>query len=55
MKNNNMIIYTLIGTVIGASVGMMAAKKFCTKTCAIKKTAGKALRAAGSFVEHMSF
>ena len=55
MKSNNAIIYTLVGTVIGASIGMMAGKKFCSKTVTIKKAAGKALRAAGSFVEHMSF
>lgn len=55
MKSNNVIIYTLIGTVLGASLGMLAGKKFCRKTVTIKKAAGKALRAAGSFVEHMSF
>jgi len=56
MKNkSNFIMYTLVGTVIGTSIGMIAAKKMCCKSNVIKKTAGKALRAAGSFVEHMTF
>ena len=55
MKSNNIILCTVVGTVIGASIGMLTGKKFCSKTVTIKKAAGKALHAAGSFVEHMSF
>ena len=56
MKNKNgFLIYTAIGTVVGAGIGMMAGKSICGKTNTLKKTAGKALRAAGSFIEHMSF
>lgn len=56
MKNKNgFLIYTAVGTIVGAGLGMMAGKSMCCKTSTIKKTAGKALRAAGSFIEHMSF
>lgn len=56
MKNkNDIIIYTIIGSMIGAGIGMWTSKKLCCKTNPMKKTAGKALRAAGSFIEHMSF
>ena len=56
MKNKNgLLIYTAIGTVLGAGIGMMAGKNICCKTGPLKKPAGKALRAAGSFIEHMSF
>ena len=56
MKNKNgLLIYTAIGTVLGAGIGMMAGKNISCKTGTLKKTAGKALRAAGSFIEHMSF
>ena len=52
MKNKNgLLIYTAIGTVLGAGIGMMAGKNICCKTGTLKKTAGKALRAAGSFIE----
>lgn len=54
-SKSGFITYTIIGTVIGAGVGMITAKKMCSKSCVIRKTAGKALRAAGSFIEHMSF
>lgn len=54
-KKNGVIIYTMIGTIIGAGLGMYAGKNMCKKTSNIKKNAGKALRAAGSFIEHMSF
>ena len=56
MRNKNSVfMYTAIGTVLGAGIGMIAGKKMSCKTGTMKKTAGKALRAAGSFIEHMSF
>lgn len=56
MKNKqNVIICTTICTVIGAGLGIMAANKLSKKSYALKRTAGKALRTAGSFIEHMSF
>lgn len=56
MKNKkNFLVYTAIGTAVGAGIGMITAKKMSCKTSVIKKTAGKALKAAGTFVEHMSF
>lgn len=56
MRNkSNFIIYTTIGTVIGAGLGMLVCQKMNCKSNSIKKTAGKALRTAGSFIEHMSF
>jgi len=54
-KNASIFLYTAIGTMVGAGIGMVAAKSMCKKTTTLKKTAGKALRAAGSFIEHMSF
>ncbi len=54
-KTTNIFLYSIIGTVLGAGLGIIAAKKICSKTTTLKKTAGKALRAAGSFIEHMSF
>lgn len=54
-KTTNILLYTAMGTVIGAGLGMIVAKNVCKKTSVLKKTAGKALRAAGSFIEHMSF
>ncbi len=54
-KNTNIILYSIVGTMLGAGLGIFAAKKMCNKTSTFKKTAGKALRAAGSFIEHMSF
>lgn len=56
MKNKcNFIIYTAIGTMIGAGIGMVVSQKMSCKTNSLKRTAGKALRTAGSFIEHMSF
>lgn len=56
MKNKNEImLYTIIGSMMGAGLGMIAGKKMSCKSNTVKKTAGKALRAAGSFIEHMSF
>lgn len=56
MKNkSDLIVYTVIGSMLGAGIGLMASKKMNCKSHTIKKTAGKALRAAGSFIEHMSF
>ena len=55
MNCKNLLMYTLIGTALGATVGLTVAKKMNSKSFTIKKTAGKALRAAGSFIEHMSF
>ncbi len=56
MKNkSDIIIYTIIGSMLGAGLGMITCKKMNCKTSTVKKTAGKALRAAGSFIEHMSF
>ena len=56
MKNkSDLIIYTVIGSMLGAGLGFVTSKKMCNKNSTIKKTAGKALRAAGSFIEHMSF
>ena len=56
MRNKqNIIIYTTVGTILGAGLGMMAANKLSKKTNVLKRTAGKALHAAGSFIEHMSF
>ncbi len=55
MNSKSFIMYTLIGTTMGAAIGLVAAKKMSSKSCMIRKTAGKALRAAGSFIEHMSF
>ena len=54
-KNTNIILYGVVGTIIGAGLGMIAAKNMCNNKSTLKKTAGKALRAAGSFIEHMSF
>ena len=54
MNCKNLIMYTLIGTTLGAVVGLTMGKKM-SKSFTIKKTAGKALRAADSFIEHMSF
>jgi len=54
-KNNGFLVYTAIGTMVGAGLGMVAGKAVCGKTSNMKKTAGRALRAAGSFIEHMSF
>ncbi len=56
MKNkSNYLIYTALGSIVGAGIGMMAYKKMGCKSNVVKKTAGKALHAAGSFIEHMSF
>ena len=52
---NNSIMYTAIGTVLGAGIGMALSKTMCKKATTLKRTAGKALHAAGSFIEHMSF
>lgn len=54
-KSHNIILYTAVGTMLGAGLGMIVSKKMCSKTSTLKKAAAKALRAAGSFVEHMSF
>ncbi len=54
-KSYNIFFYTAVGTILGAGLGMLVSKKLCSKTSIIKKTAARALRAAGSFVEHMSF
>ena len=54
-NKTDMIVYTVIGSMLGAGVGLLACKKMAKKANPLKKTAGKALRAAGSFIEHMSF
>lgn len=54
-SKSDFIVYTIVGSMIGAGLGMLASKKICPKKNVVKKTAGKALRAAGSFIEHMSF
>lgn len=56
MKNKSSIIaFSVLGSMLGAGIGMVAYKKMNKKTTTIKRSAGKALRAAGSFIEHMSF
>ena len=54
-SNNGILVYATLGTIIGAGMGIIAGKCMCNKKTSLKKTAGKALRAAGTFVEHMSF
>lgn len=54
-RKSNLLIFTTVGTMIGAGIGLMAFKKMNCKNKTIKKTAGKALHAVGSFIENMSF
>ena len=53
MKSKSSIwLYTAIGTALGAGIGMTVGKTFC-RTDSLKRQAGKALHAAGSFIEHL--
>lgn len=52
-KGKTMIVSMIAGAALGATASMLAMRSKPGKN--LKKTAGNAIKAVGSFVEHMSF